>query len=112
MKITINAELSDGTVKTVELSKETYYQVIRDGNFYWNEYPTPDLSEPTSSILQAVDNLNYGVMSKTEFTEFLYRISGSSMEWYAKEINNPLVEGMKEAVLFGAKAATTLPGIF
>jgi hypothetical protein len=38
-----------------------------------SDVPVPDLSQSPNGVLDHIDHVNYAIMSKTQFTEFLYR---------------------------------------
>jgi hypothetical protein len=55
------------------------------------DYPTPKIDEAPIDLLDAVDKFNYGLMSKTELTEFLYRVFGNS----AKQTYNSVADAIE-----------------
>lgn len=84
MIVRLKAEFSDEKVIIQEFLREKIYQ---NPESKVTDYTTPDLSEPSKGIIDAVDKFNYGLMSKTEFTEYLYRVFGESTGFWVRSVN-------------------------
>lgn len=79
--------------KILEIIKITVPEKrIRD---YYN-YSVPNLQEDPTNTLDAIDKFNYGLLSKTETGDFLYRQFRGVADFYFREVPNAIVEVAKD----------------